>query len=672
MGERAWIVAAPENEAPYLLEWIAHYSTLGFDGAILFTDTPGDGTDRMAARLQELGHVRHVPLKPRPRRDPMRRGLRALPPILADVGAAWAMPVGIDEFLAIRPEAGDLPALLDAVGPTDAVSVCRKPFGCGGQRGLPEGQLRETHRMAAPEKARDRMIARGIRTLFRPETVESIGPHRPRFRAGPGEVTWLDAGGAVMPESYFKGQWAAWKKFSHRFARLHYYAVPSPETFLIRRGVPQDDEAEKALLAEWQLLDQTGERDIAMKKAVRRSAALLDELRGDETLAALEQAGRAWHLTRAGELAADPRAGRLMAAMAGSDAPAAREKRKKPDQPVRTSPRGGGGTYAPPPVRPVRFDVKTSPDGTSHAVLHAGFHKTATTHLQNLLEENAPWLGRQSVYVVPHQKLRKHVTFPSQLDAYRQLKIKRRTQFTEEELQGFADAFFAEPLALGPRRMILSDENIPGLPAHCVTDGTLYRHRKTFFAAFAKRLPLPVTDVFLAVRSYADFFASAYVEYLRAATLTTKGHMITPEQMRSNVLSMLPTWGAVLTDAAEVFADARIHVWRFEDFAQLRPAILQLFCGDGVDAARLKEEGETRPRPTASARAVEELVLISELEGAAAMAARAREVQERFPQDKDNGRFDPWTPEERAHLGRLYARDWEAIRKDPRFSVLEP
>lgn len=668
MDERAWIVAAPGNEAPYLLEWTAHYRDLGFAGAILFTSGAEDGTEAMAARLEALGHARHVPLDPREGRDPLRRGLRGLPPLLAELGAEWVLPVDIDEFLAIRAGAGDLASLLAAVGPTDAVSVCRKPFGCGGRRGLPGGGVRDVFRQCAPEDAHGPMITRGIKTLFRPGKAGRVGPHRPRFDTGPGELTWHDAGGMPMPESYFERQWAAWKGFSHRFARLHHYGVPSPETFLVRHGVPEDDEAEKTLLAAWRLLDQTDARDDTLADAIGRSAPLLEELRADATLAVLEREGRAWHGAWFRALMADPRAVRLIEAMAEPTEP----PEETPAEKVRTSPRGGGGTYVPPPVRPVRFAVRPSPDGPGHAVLHAGFHKTATTHLQNLLEANAAWLGRQSVYVVPHQKLRKHVTFPAQLDAYRQLKIRRRTRFAEDEVQGFADAFFAEPLALGPRRMILSDENIPGLPAHCVTDGTLYRHRKAFLECFAKRLPLPVTDVFLAVRDYADFFASAYVEYLRAATATTSGRMITPEDMRRNVLSVLPTWGAVLTDVADAFADARIHVWRFEDFAALRPAILQLFCGDWVDAGRLTQTGEARPRPTASRRAVEELVLISELEGAAAMAERAREVQERFPQGTDNGRFDPWSTEERAHLGRLYARDWVAIRADPRLSVLEP
>ncbi|MEM9969449.1 MAG: hypothetical protein AAF755_15380, partial [Pseudomonadota bacterium] len=189
---------------------------------------------------------------------------------------------------------------------------------------------------------------------------------------------------------------------------------------------------------------------------------------------------------------------------------------------------------------------------------------------------------------MPHLKLRKHITFPSQLDAYKALKIKRRTRFSEEDLQGFQDTFFAEPLACKPARMILSDENLPGLPAHCVTTGKLYEHRRAFFKAFAKRMPLPITDAFFAVRNYADFFASSYVEYLRAATTTTSGHMGTPEAMRRNVLRSLPNWASVFDDFEAVFPNVQIHIWRFEDFRDLTPKILETFCGNGVDVSKLK------------------------------------------------------------------------------------
>jgi len=674
----AVIVTALTNEAPYLLEWFAHYKALGFDGAVIFTSHCEDGTDKMVARLAGMGLALHVPLDLKTGRDPLRFGLRDLPERLLEIGARWAMVVDVDEYLAIRTDAGDLDSLVRAAGPADAISISRKPFGSSGTHGLPDGAIREIYCRTIAEDHRGPMITRGIKTLFRPEKVARVAPHRPYF-PDVGAITWVDAGGQAMPEDYFEGQWAVCKGFSHRFARLHYYAVPSPEAFILRRGVPKKENQRKALIGDWRKLDADDETDAAMAGPVSRSAALLDELRADPVLAARERTGRDWHAAQIKALLQDEKLAALCAEMAGAGKPAPskpkpkpKPKQTKPPEPRRTAPRGGQGAYTPPPVRPVRFDVTPAANGKTRAMLHGGFHKTATTHLQRLLEDNAPWLGGQSVYVVPHQKLRKHITFPAQLDAYRALKIHRKTRFSEAELDGFSQAFFAEPLARRPARMILSDENIPGLPAHCVTTGKLYCYRQEFLRRFARRLPLPVSEVFLAVRGYTDFFASSYVEYLRAATTTTTGRMVTPEEMRHHVLARLPEWHSVLRDFAAAFPEARIHVWRFEDFRPLEPRILQSMCGDAVDVGKLKEAQARRARPTASARAVEELVLISEEEGAATMAGRLQDVQARFPPAPENGRFDPWTATERAHLDRLYARDWDAIRADSRLTVLEP
>ncbi|MEM1363910.1 MAG: hypothetical protein AAGF94_19805, partial [Pseudomonadota bacterium] len=351
----------------------------------------------------------------------------------------------------------------------------------------------------------------------------------------------MDAGGDPMPDLYLESKWTAHDTFAHKHARLHYYSVPSPEVFLIREGAPKNAAEHKKFEANWRKMDVNDVTDDSMNDALHLSEQILTALTSDATLSDLQKAGRDWHNAKARDVLKDAEVRTLCDRLSGGSSP-----KKKPKQ--RTSPRGGGGTYIPPPMRPIRFKVKPSPNGETKAVLHGGFHKTATTYLQRLLEDNEEWLGAQSVYVVPHLKLRKHITFPSQLDAYKKLKIKRRTQYSEAELQGFQDAFFKEPLAFKPTRMILSDENLPGLPAHCVTTGKLYEYRRKFFEAFARRMPLPITDAFFAVRNYADFFASSYVEYLRAATTTTTGHMDKPEAMRRNVLGSVPSWKNVFDD----------------------------------------------------------------------------------------------------------------------------
>lgn len=41
---RACLMATAKNEAPYLLEWVAHQQTVGFTDIILFQNDSGDLT----------------------------------------------------------------------------------------------------------------------------------------------------------------------------------------------------------------------------------------------------------------------------------------------------------------------------------------------------------------------------------------------------------------------------------------------------------------------------------------------------------------------------------------------------------------------------------------------------------------------------------------------------
>ena len=125
MPPRTFVVTAVSNETPYLLEWVAHYRSLGFDGAILFTANSRDGTDAMAARLAELGHVHHVAMDLKEGRDAMRKAMRDLPDVARGIGADWCLAVHIDEFLSIKAGDGTLPDLMAACGDTQWGPPCR-------------------------------------------------------------------------------------------------------------------------------------------------------------------------------------------------------------------------------------------------------------------------------------------------------------------------------------------------------------------------------------------------------------------------------------------------------------------------------------------------------------------------------------------------------------------
>ena len=146
-----------------------------------------------------------------------------------------------------------------------------------------------------------------------------------------------------------------------------------------------------------------------------------------------------------------------------------------------------------------------------YLVLHGGFHKTATSHVQQVLGRNAKMLARQGVTYVHHRDVRKELTVPTQLFVYEELGKNYRTKYTAQELAAKTRAFFDAIAAEKPKRLILSEENMAGHCGHCVKRGLLYIWRDQMVRAFAGQIPFVVREVHLGIRNYADFFASAYV-----------------------------------------------------------------------------------------------------------------------------------------------------------------
>lgn len=309
-----------------------------------------------------------------------------------------------------------------------------------------------------------------------------------------------------------------------------------------------------------------------------------------------------------------------------------------------------------------------------YTVLHGGFHKTATTFLQKSLQRNKGKLAKSGVHYVPHRDLRKNFTVPCQQNAYQAIGIKRKTQISDAQLRQLADTFFAPVTRDPPTRLILSDENLAGHCGNCVKTGQLYRFRDPFLASFAKVTPYPVQEIFLSVRNYADFFAGAYVEYVRSlqddsTTITT------PQMMRTRVFNHMPGWNGVINIVAKHFPQAHIFVWRFEDFVandRMAPALLQKLVGVGVDVESFKAPQGNSQRQSASGIAMAELERIALTDGLPRMVAVRQEIQNKFPRNAENGRFDPWEVWERAHLDRLYTSDIARLRTNRSVTLLEP
>ncbi|MEI4195851.1 hypothetical protein [Roseovarius sp. E0-M6] len=304
-----------------------------------------------------------------------------------------------------------------------------------------------------------------------------------------------------------------------------------------------------------------------------------------------------------------------------------------------------------------------------YVVVHGGVHKTATSFIQGRLQRNAGRLRKSGVHYLNHRQVRKEYTFPSQLNGYEKIGLNYKTKVPDADLDTRARAFFGD-IGAGPgERIILSDENMPGHSGHCVRSGKLYQRRNTLIPIFAEFIPYPVTEVHLALRNYADFFASTYVEFLRSAT----GRNVFPEaQMKRRVLSKVPSWARFIDLVQKSFPDAELILWRHEDFRDLSQRILANLCGPDIDVADLAVPQRNRGRPSASHRAVQEILIEIERSGGETALAKRVEIQEAFPRGPEFPGYDPWEPSERAHLSRVYDQDIETIRKKTGVQFLEP
>lgn len=304
-----------------------------------------------------------------------------------------------------------------------------------------------------------------------------------------------------------------------------------------------------------------------------------------------------------------------------------------------------------------------------YVIVHGGVHKTATSYVQSILQRNANKMRKQGVHYIHHRDTRKDYTYPCQLNGYQKLGLKYRTKVPDKELEKVAKKFFNKIKAKPGERIILSDENLPGHCGQCVRSGELYNRREMLVPIFADHIIYPVTEVHIAIRNYADFFASAYVEFLRSAS---GEHIMSDTVMKRAVLSSLPSWLPYLQLLQKSFPNARLVIWRHEQFRALSSTVIGNLIGPGLDAAKLSSPKATNDRPSASHRAVQEILARAERIGGEAAIAQRVEIQDAFPRSPLYPGYDPWTADERDHLVRTYEKDIVKIRSQMDLTFLEP
>ncbi|WP_119301312.1 glycosyltransferase family 2 protein [Dongia deserti] len=129
---RFGVVAMARNEAPYLLEWIAHYRLLGFSSITIYDNESNDASWRILAPLAKAGIINAIHWRNPPGQNKQRSAYNDARVRLCN-SLDWCLFVDLDEFLVLK-EGATLEDLRPQDPSVSAVAIPWRIFGSSGQR----------------------------------------------------------------------------------------------------------------------------------------------------------------------------------------------------------------------------------------------------------------------------------------------------------------------------------------------------------------------------------------------------------------------------------------------------------------------------------------------------------------------------------------------------------
>jgi hypothetical protein len=202
-----------QNEAKYLLEWIAYYQTLGFDEILVYDNETSDGSEKLLRELAELSLIELVDWPNMPRQPAQ---FAAYEDALTRCKTEWIAFLDIDEFLLLKKH-GHIKEFLKGFSPTvGGVAVNWKIFGSGGAREYgPELVIERFTRCGHPDR-----FGWQVKSIVRRRGAQFASNHVCRLRKG---FTYVDASGRE-----YTGDGQA----CYDDAQVNHYAIKSWSEFL--------------------------------------------------------------------------------------------------------------------------------------------------------------------------------------------------------------------------------------------------------------------------------------------------------------------------------------------------------------------------------------------------------------------------------------------------------
>lgn len=256
---RFGVVAIARNEAPYLLEWIAHYRVLGFQRITIYDNESNDASWRILAPLSKAGVIEAIYWRNRRKQHKQQSAYNHARLQQRD-SLEWCLIVDLDEFLVLKEG-----LVLEDIVPRDpsisAVTIPWRVFGSSGQRYRGTGLTIERFQRAAPGNSET------SKSLVRLRDVTWMGTHWPALSNGRMvDIAGDDFDPHKPPRRIVDGA-----------ARIHHYFSRSWEEFECKRSRGRGT-GPKASMRPQSIFHAMDHNEIVLDNALRLAAAARQEI----------------------------------------------------------------------------------------------------------------------------------------------------------------------------------------------------------------------------------------------------------------------------------------------------------------------------------------------------------------------------------------------------------
>lgn len=234
---RLGISAIVRNEAPYILEWMAHYRVLGVQHFFLVNDRSNDGTTELLSTLEALGLVRTLTIDTPHGVKPQLPAYRAMSKAFAQY-VDWMAYFDLDEYLWPTSEYAKVENFLRQMpGDVGAIAFNWATYGSSGnERFIP----RPTPERFTLHASQTNNLNHHFKTIARVEAIQDFTcPHNVVLHPGwryvhtdlSPKVT-LQMSGRPKAFEHCLSEKVIWQHF-----RLNHYVIRSWEEFKFKKSM---------------------------------------------------------------------------------------------------------------------------------------------------------------------------------------------------------------------------------------------------------------------------------------------------------------------------------------------------------------------------------------------------------------------------------------------------